>query len=577
MPDGVDVDTSANPPLRVSITRLLTVEGTSIPVPRGGITVFVGPNNAGKSAALRDIQQHLTRAPHSQPPTWIVIGQIEADKESTDDELIGWLTHHASRYVQSGVVFYRRLNAQVQETVAGPNWNQGPPFADLGQLLTFYLSAGGGQGYVGPAASFNVREEAPSHPLQALYLQSALELRVREVSRRAFRSDVVVNRFGGNQIFLHVGSPPPFEGEPGLPTKAYLDQLFGLPALHQQGDGMKSFMGVMVSLIAAAYPFILIDEPEAFLHPPQARLLGRFLCEYRPSESQVFTATHDSNVLRGLVDSGDNDVTVVRLTRAGETGSAAQLDPDSVRKLWSDPLLRYSNILEGLFHRAVVLCEADADCRYYSSILDTLSVDESSEILFTHCGGKHRMPMVVRALRAVRVPTHVIADFDLLRDEQPLRALVEEMDGTWEAIQTPWRRLKSALDSEQRRPSRHYIREHVVALLDQSTDALLDEREIDMFRHLAKGEGGWEKAKRGGVGAVPQGNAAVECADLLAKLGELRIHVVPVGELERWVSSVGGHGPDWVAAVHELGLHAAPESDPARAFLGGIVSRALAE
>lgn len=573
--DALELEQGPESSAGAAITHLHTTDHVAIPIPPRGITVFVGPNNAGKSAALRDIHQHLTRAPHGVVPECIVIAHIQVAKSGDSTTLRSWLEQNASRQVEGALLFYRRMNARVHDGVIDQYWTQGPPFGELGQLLTLYVPAGGAQGFVGPVQSFSVRDEAPSQPLHVLYLFSALELRVREVARRAFRTEIVVNRFGGNQISLHVGEPPPFEGEPGLPTRAYLDQLFGLPGLHLQGDGMKSFMGMMVALIAADYPFILVDEPEAFLHPPQARLLGRLLNEMRPNDSQLFLATHDSNVLRGLLDGDEGAVTVVRLTRREDGRRASQLEPEAIRRLWADPLLRYSNILEGLFHQAVVLCESDSDCRYYGSILDTLHLNEASEILFTHCNGKHRMPNVVRALRAVEVPTYVVADFDVLRDEQPLHALVDEMGGDWRSLGAAWLRLKRALDSETHRPSRHYVRERVTELLDASTDKTLGEAEIERYRQLARGEGGWDKVKRGGISSIPQGDASTTALELLEALSRVGIYVVPVGELERWVPVVGGHGPDWVAAVHESNRHESPDSEGARAFIRPIAERAL--
>lgn len=60
----------------------------------------------------------------------------------------------------------------------------------------------------------------------------------------------------------------------------------------------------------------------------------------------------------------------MRLTRNGEINHAAVLNEQDVKDLWSDPLLRYSNVLDGLFHDAVVLCESDSDFRYYQAVLD---------------------------------------------------------------------------------------------------------------------------------------------------------------------------------------------------------------
>ena len=48
---------------RLGVDNLRVSDGTQIEVPERGVLVFVGPNNAGKSAALRDIQLLLNRTP----------------------------------------------------------------------------------------------------------------------------------------------------------------------------------------------------------------------------------------------------------------------------------------------------------------------------------------------------------------------------------------------------------------------------------------------------------------------------------------------------------------------------------
>ena len=47
-----------------------------------------------------------------------------------------------------------------------------------------------------------------------------------------------------------------------------------LKNLRDQGDGIRSFVAVMGSLVVSKHSLFLIDEPETFLHPPQARLIG---------------------------------------------------------------------------------------------------------------------------------------------------------------------------------------------------------------------------------------------------------------------------------------------------------------
>ena len=66
---------------------------------------------------------------------------------------------------------------------------------------------------------------------------------------------------------------------------------------------MRSYASVILHLLAPITPSILLlDEPEAFLHPPQARLLGEIIAAERPSRAQLVVATHSPDVLHGLIN-----------------------------------------------------------------------------------------------------------------------------------------------------------------------------------------------------------------------------------------------------------------------------------
>jgi predicted ATPase len=68
---------------------------------------------------------------------------------------------------------------------------------------------------------------------------------------------------------------------------------------------MRSFATVLLYVLAADNHSIqFLDEPEAFLHPPQARLLGEYIARERRSKSQLFIATHSTDILDGLMAGG---------------------------------------------------------------------------------------------------------------------------------------------------------------------------------------------------------------------------------------------------------------------------------
>jgi hypothetical protein len=389
-----------------------------------------------------------------------------------------------------------------------------------------------------------------------------------ETAREAFGVGLTLNRTSGSQLHLHVGT---IDIQPVLPPqREYLDILRSLPLVQDQGDGVRSFIGLMIALTAARYPLIFVDEPEAFLHPPQARLLGRKLASQVPKGTRVFVATHSIDVLQGLLTEPHTNVTIVRLVREGSVNAASVLEPRQITQLWQDTLLRYSNVLDGLFHRGVVVCESDSDARFYAAVLDRVRSDAENgphDLLFSHCGGKQRMPVVVDALRAVGVPMAVIADFDVLRDQVPLEAIYSRLGGTWSDIEGDWHVVRSAIDDMGAAPLVSSAREDLDRILVEA--ASRGSRLARGIRNATRVDDGWATDKRGGLAALPSGDASTRATELLARLSAQGLFVVEVGELERWAPGVGGHGPTWVVEVLNQDLHT-DVTFPARAFVSGV-------
>lgn len=553
-------------------------DGTEVIVPADGVVVFVGPNNAGKSASLRDIDLLLNR---SAPDEAKAVKAINVEKEGTEEQFEQWLDANTVTENRSGTIVQTRVEAGEQTRNRLVSWwNSGPPFAHLAAYFRFYGGAENRLQASNGAGQIDYTTQSPVHPLHHLYLNRDLEERVSAISMTAFGTSVFLNRYAGSHVYLHSGPSP--EGlELGVPSKEYLAAVSRVPRLQDQGDGMRSFLGVILNLVVANYFWILLDEPEAFLHPPQAHLLGRLLGELKSPSAQLFIATHNSDVLRGLLDSPAAATTVVRLVRDGDVNRTSQVDPAAVGELWRDPLLRYSNVLDGLFHQAVIICEADADCRFYASVLDVLLAEKDAarrpELLWTHSGGKHRMPVVVKALRAVRVPVIAITDFDVLRDEQPLRNLVTELGGDWTHIEALWRPVQASLDSESRPLEGNYVRQELEKRATAIPDGPLSRDDQDAIRALTKVDSAWDRAKRTGIEAVPHGEARGRAEQLLVELRALGIFVVEVGELEGFAPAVGQKGTAWVAEVHERGLHRSEDIGKARQFVKDVATAAIGE
>lgn len=290
-------------------------------------------------------------------------------------------------------------------------------------------------------------------------------------------------------------------------------------SLQSQGDGMRSFASILLDTFTSKHSIALIDEPEAFLHPPQARILGKMLAKSNPAGRQLFVSTHSEDFLQGLLDSSNENVTVVRINRVGAINKMNILANNEIEKLWGSPLLRYSNILSGLFHEKVVVCESDYDCLFYQAVIDSIYEDRGEiapDILFTHCGGKARVKDVVSALRAVNVPVVSICDFDLLNSKRELKALIASFGGEW----------GSSLAADMQ-----IIYDEMNAKNSMGGDAWTDIKKI---------------GKAGFVGDSP---AAYESAEAMLK--KLGLFIVPVGEIECFDKTVNKEKKDWVYYVLE--------------------------
>jgi hypothetical protein len=149
---------------------------------------------------------------------------------------------------------------------------------------------------------------------------------------RIFRQEITLDRLG-RSVQLRIGSTAVAAPPVDAVTPEYVRSVADLPGLDEQGDGMKSLLGLLLPLLASGSKIMLVDEPEAFLHPPQARVAGRVLGELASERgSQIILATHDRNLLVGLLESRA-PISVVRLDRKPEETKARQLDPDDIRRL----------------------------------------------------------------------------------------------------------------------------------------------------------------------------------------------------------------------------------------------------
>lgn len=559
---------------RVAITSLTFSDGTNVSVSANDVVLVVGPNNAGKSAGLRAIRDKLQNAAHKSP----VLQSLEIQRTGSLDVFKSWLSDWTVRQFGSPPEnpIFQALGHSLHQSQAHSDWQRSDHI--LGQLSRWFchlLSADERLHICNPPGNIALARDNPSHPIHFLLRDDKLEGRLSTKFRKAFGVDLVVHRNAGSQVPLHIGERPiPSPGEDRV-SISYIERLEKLPTLHTQGDGMRSFAGVLLATSVGRESIMLIDEPEAFLHPPQARLLGTTLVQDRNKERQLFIATHSTDILRGVLDAESPDVRVSRIRRSGDKNTVRLLSNERIKELWGDPLLRYSNILDGLFHESVVVCEADADCRFYAAVLDAAISSKAEDskrpdLMFTHCGGKARLSVVIRALREVDVPVRAVADFDVLSEEQPLKSIADSLGINWAEIQDDWRIVKSAVDSKKPDLNADDVKKEISTLLSTISTPTFPPKTKSDIQTILKRSSPWAHAKLVGKAFVPSGDPSKACERLLARLRTGGLFIVEVGELEGYARTEGGHGPKWVNAVLARDLAIDPELEAARKFVRDI-------
>ena len=558
---------------QVWLNGVTFTDSTTLNLSQDAIVVIVGPNNSGKSAALRGIRAKLANPGELKP----VICDVATTRQGTSDDLLTWL--RATTTTQAGNPLdpvSQTLGASVAHREAANIWNN--PSRGLEQLLRFFchlLTADERLQAASPPGNIAITREPPQHPIHYLQRDDALEVKLSDQFKRAFGLDLVLHRNAGREVPLHVGLRPKVKAGQDRVSIGYVLKLEKLPALQTQGDGMKSFAGVLLHTSVGPESILLIDEPEAFLHPPQARELGRNLVLDKRSGRQLFIATHSGDVLRGILDAERPNVSVVRLRRSGNVNVACELDNVQIAQLWKDPRLRYSNVLDGLFHETVILCEADADCRFYAAVMDALPRPEGPEVrrpdvMFTLCGGKARMPVVIRALRQLGVPITVVTDFDVLNAERPLRDIFEGTGGDWSRIFGDWHIVKGAVDGKKPELSTSEVRNEITQVLGAIQDPIFPSVSREKILEVLRRSSPWHQAKSVGKPYVPSGGPTQACDRLLTDLRSAGVIVVPVGEVEGFAKSIGGHGPAWVNEVLKKDLGSDSELAAAQAFVTGF-------
>ena len=527
MENPMTIQSPSNQRPQLYAKSIIFNDNTILNLEQDSIVVFTGANNCGKSQVLRDIEAlfrnkfgvHYSGGHYAESmKKTIVAKSLEPFRYGTLDEafietnLQKDPSNQGNFWFQDGTSSRSLSMVEILKYWENNNIYPISPFfvgkLDTKERLTVSETK----------QLYDTSHRIKRNSLHTIYDDNNKEKIISKLFFDAFKYKLFANRRAGASISLHVGNVESLPDRKNLSMeeeKNFYEIIAALPRLDEQGDGMRSFASVLLDNFTTEKTVTIIDEPEAFLHPPQARLIGKMLAKNNPSKRQLFISTHSEDFIQGLLDADNSNVTIIRIDRKDPVNHMSILNSENIKKLWGKPILRYSNILSGLFHEKVIVCESDYDCLFYQAIMDAMyeSVGEiAPDVLFTHCGGKDRIKDVVAALKALNVPVVAVCDFDLLNYKRKFEGLVAAFDKNWD----------TSLDADMTT---------IYDSMNAKTDA-------------------WKTIKTiGKAGFSGNESAAYDKVETICK--SMGLFVVPVGEMECFDKTINKEKKEWVYYVLE--------------------------
>lgn len=514
-----------------------------VKVHSGDLTLLVGPNNSGKSLALREIKEWASIG-EGQPARGVPLGKVlrrvVGRFPDTPESLDRFLS--PKRLPRRDGDHEAMIRLRVFYFHAGPRpMSPGPVLVrewdgieDVGvysqkRLLPIFCTLLDGRSRLAlvDQLQWTTLREPPANHMMMLLRDEQIHKRVEEELFDAFGQHLVIDvtQPPNLSIALSPDPTPPDGWQTRLDEASIAYQQAATP-IREFGDGVQSYVGIVCAIETLGQSLLLIDEPEAFLHPALSRRLGRFIArsasEHRAS---VVVATHSGDLVMGCIDEVP-ETGIVRLGYNGGTGSARPLSGSDVAELSRDPLLRSSHALSALFARGVVVCEADSDRAFYEEINRRL-IEEgarrgATDTMFLNAQNWQTVVRLMGPLRAFGIRTACVLDLETVTRQEH-----------WTDI------ARVVTSSDSQRGSFLQNRARAGELLDS-------------MGLIGNPPNVIKRCKRDGLAGLEDEAKRSEVRQVLRDFAACGVFVVPVGELESWLPQLGvKNKKTWLSEILE--------------------------
>lgn len=557
--------------------KINTSEGTVELLPKK-INVIVGPNNSGKSKFLKELRDYLAgcnqnlkiieKIDHSFPKSlnefedgykisskicktkdgnWML--KSYANMPNTD---LNMMTSLENVYTKNFGIYGGNWKVYINELIEQSKYKE---FFQLCGTVFFQ--------YVGTEERLTICKKQRNYGmdtnginfLSAFKFQEKLLKDLSDKVKLLFQKDVLLDYFTlGDRLVFRVGNDFDYIRINLKKDEETILTLNKENILDEQGDGLKSFVSTFLTLNFKNNDILLIDEPEAFLHPPLARQIGEMIAECENNNS-IFIATHSVEVLKGIL-SKSNDVNVIRITQpTAGVNNVEILEQNILDKILQDPLLRVSRVLEGVFCNKVIITESEADELVYQELFNKIFPEEGA--YFVHGQNKQTLAKIAELYKKIGVRYEIIVDFDILRVTSELNSFLSIME----------------FDDKEKDKIKLYA-DRLRKIIDDSVQTEgLDEKEIEGLRKSKRSEVYHKQGIRFFDDELQR-----KILETLEKLNFYHLHILPTGELETFLEGFSIEYKEkniWIVEailkIAELTVEELQKENNVYEFLKGIV------
>lgn len=496
------------------------------------VTIFIGPNNSGKSKLLAEIKNYVEQDQKVKQSVVLEDIELSGKKDIGQvSEIINDLMSGINQMASGGLITIgapqkRTFNiqkAELEKSLLDSNVNPRVYCQYYLQFRMLNLDGKTRLGLVDKGKAGNL-QIPPKTSADSLFRNDVERLKLRKIIHEALGIYFCIDPtdLGFLKVSFSSRAPRNPKEERGLHDDA-VSFFKNASDASQVSDGVKAFTGVLMEIIAGDPELILIDEPEAFLHPSLSFKLGKEIAlNGKGSSKNIFISTHSQDFLRGCIQAGI-PINIIRLTYKNKVPTARLMSNESLAYFMQSPLLRSAGVVSALFYESVIVTESDSDRVFYQEINERILQFKPQwgiqNCLFINAQNKQTVSEILKLLRQLGIPSAGIVDVDFIKDKgKPFQKFMDSLfipELQHDTMSTSRSKIWSLVQIIQKDNQKDLKRDGGVNILSDS------DRE-----------------------------AAMNFINEFAKYG---LFIIPGGELECWLKHLGasGHGSKWIPNIFE--------------------------